>query len=77
MCDSSLMDDYLQASVWSPSPVALVRYRPTLTESSPSVNQLNSDVLQVCLLLEGVSVFAQVGYHLITFRTNNNNNTIR
>ena len=44
--------------------MAVVRYRPTLTETSPSVNQLNSDVLQVCLLLEGVTVFAQVRVHL-------------
>lgn len=64
MCVSSLLDDYLDPSVWSPlstpGSVALVRHGSPVGERAPSAEQLNSDVLQVCLLLEGVSVFAQV-----------------
>lgn len=74
---SSLLDVYLQPSVWSPAttPTSTLvsavheRYPSTVGERTPHVEQLNNDVLQVCLLLEGVSVFAQVQgsefkYHL-------------
>ena len=71
---SSLLDVYLQPSVWSPASTLASTPTSTATsltstamlavhDRSPArvVDHLNSDVLQVCLLLEGVSVFAQVG----------------
>ena len=71
---SSLLDVYLQPSVWSPASTLTSTLTSTATslispamsavhERSPArvVEHLNSDGLQVCLLLEGVNVFAQVG----------------